>query len=71
MTRDSTYGENMARWERDEDERYWKQSFQRAIDDHDFEQLEELIIEGLEDGYDFPYVCDSHVLALIRKHQTK
>lgn len=68
MARRQHYGENMARWEAEQDERYWKCSFQNALDCQDYRRLEELIKEGICENYSFPHTDDPVALELLDKY---
>lgn len=68
MARRQTYGESMAAWERENDERYWEQSLQKALTSHDYVLIEELIAEGIAQDYSFPLITDPIVCRLIEKY---
>ena len=46
------YGESMADWERNQDERDWKQRCEIAIKNCDRDQIQLLIEEGVDNAYD-------------------
>ena len=62
-----TCGEDMAKWEREKDERDWNDRVNRAIDRMDYNYLIELIYEGKDDGYSMPDVSDPIAESIIRK----
>jgi len=68
MARDSTYGERMVDWEREKDERDWKNALRNALAVQNYKRIEELVEEGLVEGYYFSYVDDPRVLELIHKY---
>lgn len=68
MARDSTYGKRMVDWERKNDERDWKNAFRNALAVRNYERIEELVKEGIAEGYYFSYVNDPRVLELIQKY---
>ncbi len=51
--RQSTYGENMARWEHEQDERDWKNRLNRALSVCNPEDVKELVEEGLAEDFSF------------------
>ena len=46
------YGESMAAWERDQEERDWKRRCEKAIIENDRNKIMSLIEEGVENSYD-------------------
>lgn len=69
MTRRPRYGERMAEWEAEKDERNWKSSLDAAMNQKDYERIEELVIEGIMSEYDFPQITDERVLEIIKSHK--
>lgn len=57
-----TYGERMASWEHEQDQRIWMHQMETALAFLDLKQVEELVKDGLTFGYSFdnfreePYV---------------
>lgn len=58
MARGHTYGENMARWERENDERQWRYSLINALANKNFALIKELVMEGMDEDYDFSGIAD-------------
>ena len=54
MAKKASYAENMASIEEANDIRYFNQRFERALDSGDNGRLEELVKEGIYNGYDIP-----------------
>lgn len=69
MARGHTYGENMARWERENDERQWRYSLVNALHNRNFDYIKELVVEGINEDYDFPIIADPEVQAIIDSYR--
>lgn len=69
MARRQTYGERMAQWEEEQEQRNWNRCFYNALELKDYVRLEELIVEGLISDYEFPAIYDEKALELIKKHK--
>ena len=69
MTRRQSYGERMAEWEAEQDERNWNRALSNALYTEDYSRIEDLVVEGLISDYDFPSITDKKVLELIQKHK--
>ena len=67
MARRPTYGERMAEWERTSDEREWNNSLQRAWSSQNFEELDTLIKEGIQEEYSFSQISDPNLLKLVKQ----
>lgn len=65
MARHQTYGERMAEWEREQDERNWKISLDTALEHSDMSLVEELIKEGLFSDYSFTSFHNNNVVSQI------
>lgn len=66
--RSSTYGENMSRWENEKDERDWRNSLNRAIENENYALVTELIEEGQFYEYIFPTITDNKALEIMKKY---
>lgn len=51
--RGNTYGENMARWEHEQDERDWKNRLKKALVFRNATDVKELVREGLAEDFSF------------------
>ena len=69
MTRRQTYGERMSDWERQQDERHWRNRLEKAISSKNYDEINELIQDGVYEGYDIPLIDDPKVVELLRKYQ--
>ena len=68
MSYRQTYGMRMACWEDEKDRHDWVAAFNRAVESRDYKLVEELISDGIENGYTFPSVTDSTIMKLFKKH---
>ncbi len=71
MRKRTTQGQNVAEWERkkdEKDERDWQNLVEGAIDREDYLWLEELIIDGLREGYEIPDVSDPVAQSIIERY---
>lgn len=69
MTRRQSYGERMAEWEAEKDERNWNRALSTALDAEDYPRIEDLVVEGIDSDYDFPLITNKKVLELIQRHK--
>ena len=69
MTRRPTYGERMRDWEDGKDERAWYNNFKKALEEANYEYLEQLVEEGIRYEYSFPSIVDPVVLEIISKFE--
>ena len=46
------FGESMAKWEQEQDERDWNRRVNLAIQSNDRQEIQSLIEEGVDNGYD-------------------
>lgn len=69
MARRQTYGERMAEFDREQDQSDWKRCLYNALNRKDYLRVEELIIEGLSEDYDFPSLSDQTFDELLAKHR--
>lgn len=65
--RGSTYGENMARWEHEQDERDWKNRLRKALVVQNPSAVKELVEEGLAEDFSFAGFNDPLVTAFQNK----
>lgn len=63
-----TYGSRMAKWEDEQDQRYFSERFQEAVTYRDYVSVEELIEEAKIFDYEIPWVSDPNVHKLLKKH---
>ena len=63
----TTYGENMAALEHQQDELNWKRSFYNALYFKDYAEIKALLKEAISFGYSIPEVSDQEVLSIIAK----
>lgn len=72
MVRKQTYGERMAEWEEERDRRRWNDSFENAVSEKRYDDIEELLAEAIYCEYTVPNnVTDARVLALIDSYHAK
>lgn len=64
----TTYGERMAAWEHEQDERFWTRQFNDTVDKEDYDRVELLIKEAIADDYSIPNCTDPIVLKLFQKY---
>lgn len=62
MTRRPTYGERMAAWEAEQDERDWKRRMEGALISVDLDSIRSLVDEGMENGYSFNEFPDNTLI---------
>lgn len=68
--RHTTFGENMALWDRENDEKDWRVAFRYALNSKNYDRIVELAVEGHSEGYDFPdsdTISDSKALEIINR----
>lgn len=63
----ATCGENMAKFEREKDERDWRDLVYRTIDKMDYDYLIELIYQGVDEDFSILDVSDPTAKSIIRK----
>lgn len=65
--RKTTYGENLSRFDRRDDESYWNRRFQNALKANDFSELESLIKEALDEDYYIPYYQEPQIQEILKR----
>ena len=73
MARSKSYGYRMAEFDRHSDATYWRSQLCEAANKKpfSFEELEELVKEGVEDDFMFPDISDPYVDSLINSLREK
>lgn len=67
MAKRATYGEVMASLEHRKDERDWRINIVSVSCRKNYFEFEELVKEGLYEGYEFPYFADPVAQKIIEK----
>lgn len=62
-----TYGESMQQYERLEDERYWERRYYKALNQKDYNVIEQLIKEAFEENFLLPQTQDSKIIEIIER----
>ena len=66
-----TYGESMQQYERLEDERYWERRYYKALNQKDYNVIEQLIKEAFEENFLLPQTQDSKIIEIIERLRKK
>ena len=69
MTKKSSYMHNMQEFDRRNDERYWKKQWHEALNNQDYEAINELFRDAYFEGYEVPPTDSTDPIILGILHQ--